>query len=406
MEFRPILSAMRRNKFGAILIAVQMAVTLAFLSNSLSLIEQRLAYTDRPTGVDEADLFVIETEPVANLKDAAARQQADLTTLRTLEGVVDAYVTNQYPLEGGGWSLSVQLTPDQDVPSALTAYYFGDEHALGTLGLKLIAGRNFSADEIAQRTPTETGNIDTVIVTKALADKVFPGGDALGKSLYLESDTRSVRIVGIVERLQTPFYGVASAASTFPENSTLAPYRPVDDYPSYMVRVQPGQRERVIKAAESALLRLNGERILRTKSMSEARAEAYRGDHGLIVLLVAVCIALLLITAFGIVGLTSYWVSQRRRQIGIRRALGATRQAILRYFQTENLLIAAAGAAAGVALAIGLNLWMVRSFEVVRMDSSRAFIGALIMLILGQLAVLYPALRAASIPPALASRGG
>jgi putative ABC transport system permease protein len=56
--------------------------------------------------------------------------------------------------------------------------------------------------------------------------------------------------------------------------------------------------------------------------------------------------------------------------------------------------------------AIGLNLWMVRSFEVVRMDNSRALIGALIMLGLGQLAVLYPALRAASIPPALATRGG
>jgi putative ABC transport system permease protein len=56
--------------------------------------------------------------------------------------------------------------------------------------------------------------------------------------------------------------------------------------------------------------------------------------------------------------------------------------------------------------AIALNLWMVRSFEVVRMDNSRALIGALIMLGLGQLAVLYPALRAASIPPALATRGG
>jgi putative ABC transport system permease protein len=406
MEFRPILSAMRRNKFGAILIAVQMAVTLAFLANSLSLIEQRLSYTDRPTGVDDADLFVILSEPVERSKDAAAREQADLAKLRSLDGVVDAYVTNDYPLAGGGWSLSARLTPDQNVPTALSAYYFGDEHALGTLGLKLIAGRNFTADEIATRTPTEVGSIDGIIVTKALADKVFPNGDALGKSLYVESDTRSVRIIGIVERLQTPFYGVTGVASTYAENSTIAPYRPVDNYPTYMIRARPGQRNAVMKAAESALLQLDGERILRTKSMTEVRAEAYRGDHGLIVLLVAVCTALLLITAFGIVGLTSYWVSQRRRQIGIRRALGATRRAILHYFQTENLLIAAAGAAAGAALAIGLNLWMVRSFEVVRMDSSRAFIGALIMLGLGQLAVLYPALRAASIPPALATRGG
>jgi putative ABC transport system permease protein len=112
------------------------------------------------------------------------------------------------------------------------------------------------------------------------------------------------------------------------------------------------------------------------------------------------------VTAFGIVGLTSYRVAQRRQQIGIRRALGATRSAILRHFQAENLLIAAAGALCGIVFAVVLNLWMVRSFEMVRLDCSRTIVGAVVMLLLGQIAVLWPALRAASIPPALATRGG
>jgi len=114
----------------------------------------------------------------------------------------------------------------------------------------------------------------------------------------------------------------------------------------------------------------------------------------------------LIVTAFGIIGLTSYWVAQRRQQIGIRRALGATQRAILSYFQTENFLIAAVGALGGIGFAVALNLWMVRSFEMVRMDNSRAIGGAVIMLLLGQIAVLWPALRAAAIPPALATRGG
>jgi len=113
---------------------------------------------------------------------------------------------------------------------------------------------------------------------------------------------------------------------------------------------------------------------------------------------------LLAVTAFGIVGLTSYWVTQRRRQIGIRRALGATRSAIARYFQTENLLIASTGAALGVALAVALNLWMVNTFEMARLHIGYALFGALVVLLLGQLAVLWPARRAASIPPALATR--
>ena len=103
-------------------------------------------------------------------------------------------------------------------------------------------------------------------------------------------------------------------------------------------------------------------------------------------------------------GLTSYWVAQRRRQIGIRRALGASRRDILRYFQTENFLIAAIGAIVGIAFAVALNLWMVREFEMPRMNAGLAVGGAILMLILGQLAVIWPALRAASIPPALATR--
>jgi len=396
---------MRRNKFGTILIATQMAVTLAFLSNSLTIIESRLSWSARPTGVDEATLFVMSSDMTESRDDLVARENADVVALRSLNGVVDAYATNDYPLAGGGWSLSVSLTADQKTPSTHSAYYFADEHALDTLGLRLIAGRNFNADEVVNRTAADIPPIGSAIVTKALADKVFPAGDALGKSIFLESDTRSVRIIGIVERLQTPFFD-KGASKSYAENSALVPYRQIGESVNYMVRAKPGQRDSVMRAAEARLAELDGDRIVRSKSMSQVRAEAYRGDHGLVVLLVSVCAALLIVTAFGIVGLTSYWVSQRRQQIGTRRALGATRRAILNHFQTENLVIASAGASCGIAFSMALNLWMVQSFEVSRLENSRVIAGAVIMLILGQLAVLYPALRAASIPPALAMRGG
>jgi putative ABC transport system permease protein len=405
MEMRPILSAMRRNKFGALLIATQMAVTLAFLANALTLVEQRIAWSDRPSGLDEADIFVMHNEMVDHPGDLAARQAADMDALRALPGVADAYTTNMYPLEGGGWIETVNLTPEQKTPTAFTAHYMGDEHALSTMGLKLIAGRNFSADEVANRTDTDTPRASGFIISKALAAKVFPGGDALGKTIYVEND-KPVPIIGIVDRLQGPMTIATGLYSTFAENSVLTPYRLIGESSVYMVRARPGQRDAVMKSAESRLFSIDGNRILKSRSMEQVRADAYRGAHGLIVLLSAICTALLVVTAFGIIGLTSYWVAQRRQQIGIRRALGATRQAIVRYFQTENFMIAAAGAVIGIAFAIALNLWMVHSFEMVRMDNSRALAGAIIILLLGQSAVLWPALRAASIPPALATRGG
>jgi len=405
MEMRPILSAMRRNKFGALLIATQMAVTLAFLANALTLVEQRIGWSGRPTGLDEADIFVMQSELVDHPNDLAGRQAADIAALRALPGVADAYTTDMYPLMGGGWIETVNLTPDQKTPTAFAAHYMGDEHALNTMGLKLIAGRNFSADEIANRSDDEIPPPSGFIVSKILAAKLFPNGDALGKAIFVENE-KPVPIIGIVDRLQGPMTDATGIYSTFAENSVLTPYRLVRETSIYMVRARPGQRDAVMKAAEAKLYSIDDNRILKSKSMAQVRTDAYRGDHGLIVLLSAICAALLIVTAFGIIGLTSYWVAQRRQQIGIRRALGATRQAIVRYFQTENFMIAAAGVTIGIAFAIALNLWMVRSFEMVRMDNSRAIGGALVILLLGQFAVLWPALRAASIPPALATRGG
>ena len=405
MGIRPILSAMRRNKFGALLIATQMAVTLAFLANALTLVEQRVAWSDRPSGLDEANIFVIHAENIDDAGRLAARQASDVDALRALNGVVDAYATNMYPLEGGGWIETVNLTADQKTPTAFAAHYMGDDHALHTMGLKLIAGRNFTPDEIVNRTDNDLPMPSGFIVSKALAAKLFPQGNALGQPIFVEND-KPIAIIGIIDRLQGPMTVATGFDSTYSENSVFTPYRLIGERNTYMVRVQPGQLNAVMKAAEAELLRLQGNRILQTRSMPEVRADAYRGDHGLIVLLTSICVALLVVTGFGIIGLTSYWVAQRRQQIGIRRALGATRQAIVRYFQTENFMIAAAGAAVGIAFAIALNLWMVRSFEMVRMDNSRAVVGAVIILLLGQFAVLWPALRAASIPPALATRGG
>jgi putative ABC transport system permease protein len=401
----PILSAMRRNKFGALLIATQMAVTLAFLANALTLVEQRAAWSGRPSGIAEADIFVMQTELVDHPGDLAARQAADVAALRALPGVVDAYATNMYPLEGGGQIETVNLTADQKTPTAFAAHYMGDEHALHTMDLKLIVGRGFSADEIANRSDNDIPPPSGFIVTKTLAAKLFPNGDALGKPIFVEND-KPVPIIGIVDRLQGPLTVATGFNSTFAENSLLTPYRLIGETSIYMVRAQPGQRDAVMKSAEAKLFAMDDNRILKSKSMQQVRADAYRGDRGLIVLLSSICTALLVVTAFGIIGLTSYWVAQRRQQIGIRRALGATRLAIVRYFQTENFMIAAAGAAIGIAFAIALNLWMVRNFEMVRMDNSRPIGGAIIILLLGQFAVLWPALRAASIPPALATRGG
>jgi putative ABC transport system permease protein len=173
------------------------------------------------------------------------------------------------------------------------------------------------------------------------------------------------------------------------------------------LRSAPGDRQRVLKAAEAALLKASPNRIIDPKQMqaySQIRADYFQRDTTMIGLLIASALGLLFVTALGIAGLANFWVQQRTRSIGIRRAIGATRSDILRYFQTENFLIVTAGVVLGVLLAIGLNLLLMTHYELPRLPLWYLPVGALVLWVLGQLAVLSPALRAAAVPPVVATR--
>jgi putative ABC transport system permease protein len=402
MELHPILSAMRRNKVGAIVIVVQTAITLAILCNSLFLIQQRLRSSERPTGLQEQDIFTFSNQWVGNPPDLAARVQADLAALRALPEVVDAFASQSYPLSNGGWGDGVSLEATDAHWLTNSALYFADEHGLSTLGLKLVAGRNFDPAEIVERNDMEGKPPAAIIVSQALATKLFPNGDALGKSIYLSTYKSKAPIVGIVERLQQPWVSVTNNRVEF---AMLQPYRFVEQYSHYIVRAKPGQLKAAMKSAEKQLLAISRGRINdKTRTMAESRHRAYRDDRGLAIILGVVSVVLLIVTAFGIIGVTSFWVSQRRRQIGIRRAMGASRTAILRYFQTENLMIATAGAVLGILLALTLNFWMAGKFEMARLSIGSTVVAAVIVVLLGQIAVLWPALRAASISPVVAIR--
>ena len=97
-------------------------------------------------------------------------------------------------------------------------------------------------------------------------------------------------------------------------------------------------------------------------------------------------------------------MQQRTRQIGIRRALGATRTQILRYFQAENFLLATAGIVLGMLLAYAINQLLMSKYELPRLPLFYLPIGAVALWVLGQVAVYWPARRAASVPPAIATR--
>ena len=404
MQIRPILAALRHHRGTTVLIVLQIALTLAIVCNALFIIQLRLAHIARPTGIDEADIAVIPNQWVGKVDTTQlpARLATDLAALRGLPGVVDAYADYTYPVAGPSAALlRVGLKPDQKAPTSFAEGYQADDHALSTLGLQLVAGRNFRPDEIVAGDVDGTLAPPVVIVTRDLAERLFPHEPAVGRRIYL-GDAPST-IVGVVRHLEVPAVGTHSFAYC----SVLMPSWPAWPYGNfYVLRARPGQLDAVIRAAPKALLAIDRMRVMDggAKRFGDLRAEVYANDRGVALLMGMICVVLLLATVGGIGGLTSFWVGQRRKQIGIRRAIGATRSDILRHYQTENFLIVTSGIALGMLLAFVLNQLLMRHYELPRLPLLYLPVGALALWTLGQLAVLGPALRAAAVPPVVATR--
>jgi putative ABC transport system permease protein len=409
MHIRPILSTLRRHRTAATLIVLEIAVTCAIICNAVFIIGERLGRMNRETGIAEDELIRVQVAGIGRNANPEVLTREDLAALSAVPGVRKVAVTNQLPFGNSSWNSGVTLDPDQKLENFNAATYLGTDDLLETLGVRIIAGRDFTPAEFVEWKEIDIADskakITAVILSKAAAERLFPGQNALGKPVYIwgEKEDEAHRVVGIVDRLARPNeQGGPSAV----ELSVILPVRlPYTMGGNYVMRVDPERRAEVMAAAVAALERNSPNRIvLEKQQFSEIRAEYFRQDKAMAWLLVSVCIGLLVITALGIVGLASFWVQQRRRQIGIRRALGATRRQILRYFQTENFLLATLGIVLGMAMAYGINLLLMEKYELPRLPAGFLPLGAIILWVLGQLAVLGPAMRAAAVPPAVATR--
>ncbi len=408
MEIKPILSALMRNKTGPILVALQVALSLAILANALHVVNERREVAARPSGLlDEAATFYFN---VRNLNSdgpeqmlATMKREADV--LRAVPGVVSVANVSQMPISGSGSSNSVALDRRQSRESAIASIYISGDSLVKTFGLKIVEGRDFLPHEMVDINENENRDLPKqLIISKALADKLWPGASAIGKTLYFGTgeDAQGTQVVGVVERLQSAHGDVGERG----EWSAITPARLYGNPGAlYAVRAEAGQRDRVMKEAEEALRKSSATpMILEAKTVTDDRQKRYRGDVALSWMLITVSVLLLLITCSGIVGMASLWVTQRRKQIGVRRALGARKIDILRYFITENVMITSAGVFGGVLLGLGLNHLLVTRLEMARLPAEYLIGGAVVFWALGILAAYGPAWRAASISPATATR--
>ncbi|MDA1298913.1 MAG: ABC transporter permease [Proteobacteria bacterium] len=400
MEIGPIFRALLRNRTGAILIAVQIAFTLTVVLNAAVMINEQVSKAGRPSGLNEADTFHMQSEAIDTINPQVTINN-DLRAIRETPGVANALQMNTIPLSNGGWSTGVRVQQGDDPPVYSAAMYMVDDQAIDTMQLKLIAGENFAASDVVWRKPDESGWPGRVIITKALAKSLFPDDSpetTVGRAILLGESPAN--IIGIVDQLQAPW-----TQSSQIESSVMVPQQFQTGSPRYLIRAEPGQRDRLMPEIEAQLAeRERGRMIRNLYSMDEVRRRSYNLETGLAMILGFVMVVLLLITGLGILGLASLSVRRRIKQIGIRRALGASTRDVLRYFLIENLLITSSGVVLGAIMAVAFNIALVNAMNFPKIEWYGVPLGMVVLVLLGQLAVWGPARQACGVSPATATR--
>lgn len=409
MRLPPLLASLTRHKLIVVLMIATTALTSAVITNIAVMFVHRVELMDAPSGISESTLVVIDSSKIQDSQsgdspahhDTLPQYEADMAALRGIEGVRAAATISGLPF-GGGTAIDIASRADiqADAGFQVTAFSGGPDF-LAALGLRLVQGRDFVHSEYVPSDHfNNMKNVSVAIVSRALASRLFHTDAAVGRLLYASG--HPIQVVGVVEHLMgmSPQLGASDN-----EYAMLLPLEPDGDNVTFALSTDSNTRDRVMQRAMAVLLGRDPARILdNAKAFTQLRAEYFQREGSMVSLLLAAGIALLTVTAGGIMGLVSFWVRQRTRGIGIRRALGARRADILYYFLVENFLIVTAGVLLGCVLACALNWLLVNYYEVQVLPLGYLVVGALSLWLTGLIAGLSPALRAASVPPAVATR--
>lgn len=398
MPIGPILRAMKHNRTRFGLIVLEIAITLAIVTNCVNMILDERSKMLRRSGFDDENLITVGFTPFGKEFEEQPYVdgivQSDVRALQALPGVKSVAVTYMTPWIGGGSSGT--FTADGYPEKFQAQAYPVAEDFIDALGAKLVAGRKFTP----QDQPADPGAAPTVtIITEALAKKLWGDANPIGKVMKSSSGDSPRTVVGVIGEFYNPY------AWNIGEYARFSPIRWWDGNGArYLIRTEPGAVKAVVPQIEPRLVTINGSRTFNLQSIAEIKDNFFSSGRLVITAMTAVIIVLVFVTALGIVGITSLSVAERTKQIGTRRALGATRGDILKHFLTENWIVTTIGLVLGVFATYALNYFLVSELTDVKMPWYLVGVGMVLLWLNGLAATIPPAVRAARVAPAIATR--
>jgi putative ABC transport system permease protein len=318
--------------------------------------------------------------------------------IRAVPGVSSVGATTTIPLGGGGSTqpFSIEGRPAGAVaeqPMAQTRYITSDYFR--AIGIPLRQGRFFSDQD-------RDNSVPVVIISEAMARRFWPGENPIGKrltpSFHLEQGARE--IVGVVGDVKASGLDVDSAAMMYlPYKQSPRPYM------SFVVRTALNP-ESLVQPVSAAIYSIDKEQALTdVETMEQVLTESLSGRRFNMSLLLTFAAAALVLAAVGVYGVMNYTVTLRRREFGIRMALGASRIDVLRLVLGQGLTLTLIGAAAGLISAYALTRLMASLLYGVTATDYLTFASVSAVLIAVGVAASYvPARRATKVNPTIALR--
>lgn len=395
MSFYLLFKVLFSRKVVTGLLLLQLAMTLALLLNSILLAKQTHQQLNQPTGLDVDNTLLVQLKPtMASLRVYPALEELlnrQLDAVQAMPGVIAAAYTNQSAILQGGNNGNVYIDGEEDRTNQPSVpMYFVSKDFFNVLNSEVLQG------ELPQHSVSLDNPVQPdVVITKSLADKLFSGKPAVGRQLNR----------GRVAAVISDFYGQRHGTHVMFNNIQVAPPYSVDWGYGILLRAQPGQAENVRQQVDKVLRNVEPNiEILHVRTLAEQYQRLYRNEYGLATLLALLSALMLLVTMVSSYSSTHFHALKRQQEIGVKRALGASKKVIFLELLSENWLCTAIGALFGIGCALLLNKALSQVITIPPLDLYLPLLASLILLVCVTVATWYPAAIATRISPATATK--
>jgi predicted permease len=321
-----------------------------------------------------------------------------LQEVRAIPGVSGAGYVSTLPFESRGdttgYRIEGRALPPEDPADALHRVVSGDY--LQTLGAQWSAGRHFASSDTPDSAPV-------VIVNETFARKYWPAGNAAGHRVAIRLDRETVwrTIVGVIRDVRESGYDVPTRPAIYQPDTQAA--RPLRDL---IVRTHSDPMQ-IAPAVRNAIASIDREQPLTwVRGMDEVLDLGLADRRQVTMLLSAFALLSLMAALLGLYGSLSYAVTQRRQELGLRIALGATPARVQATVVARGLVLTVVGLSIGLAVSLALTHLMNDLLYGVGALDPATFVGMCAMLaVVASLACWVPAVRASRLDPTRVLKG-